>query len=217
LRLSQPASGRCLGLGLLRATAILMVLFSHWISHFGYWFGVQIPAVVDRISDTGVEIFFALSGFLIRRILIGIVRARPTWSDFRVFMVRRAMRTLPLYFLWLALLLCVFPPRQDAVVTALRFLTLTQNLFAAMPADYYFVVTWSLTIEEWFYLLFGAALVFLSRRMGGARALWWCLAGFMLAPLALRLIYLERGPPPGGSRHRFAGSLHAPMRFISFI
>jgi peptidoglycan/LPS O-acetylase OafA/YrhL len=195
LSLSPPPSshGRCLGLDLLRATAVLMVLVSHWTSHFGYWFGVHVPVVVDALGDTGVEIFFALSGFLIGRILIGIAATRPGWSDYGVFMIRRAMRTLPLYFLWLAILLCVFPPRQDFVVTALRFMTLTQNLVADMPPDYYYVVTWSLTIEEWFYLLFGASLIFLSRQLGGSRALPWCLALFMLAPLLLRLGYHERG------------------------
>jgi peptidoglycan/LPS O-acetylase OafA/YrhL len=90
-------------------------------------------------------------------------------------------------------LLCVFPPRVDAVTTVLRYLTLTQNLISDMPADYYFVVTWSLTIEEWFYLLFGALVIMSSRRMGGRRALPWCLAMFMLLPLALRLWYGERG------------------------
>ena len=172
----------------------MMVLTSHWTSHLGYWFDARLPPVVDTIGDIGVEIFFALSGFLIGRILIAIVGSHPTWRDFRIFLIRRGMRTLPLYFLWLAILLCVFPPKQDALVTALRFLTLTQNLIAGMPADYYFAVTWSLTIEEWFYLLFGAALIFSARRLGGARALPWCLTAFMLAPLVLRLAYGERGP-----------------------
>jgi peptidoglycan/LPS O-acetylase OafA/YrhL len=191
--LSSSSPGRCLGLDLLRAIAILMVLVSHWTSHFGYWFGVHLPGMVDALGDTGVEIFFALSGFLIGRILIGIAAARPTWADYRVFMIRRAMRTLPLYFLWLAILLCIFPPHQDAVAAAMRFVTLTQNLIAEMPADYYYVVTWSLAIEEWFYLLFGASLIVLSRQLGGSRALLWCLAIFMLAPLMLRLGYAERG------------------------
>ena len=162
---------RSLGLDLLRAIAVMMVLTSHWTSHLGYWFDARLPPVVDIIGDIGVEIFFALSGFLIGRILIGIAGSHPTWRDFRVFMIRRGLRTLPLYFLWLAILLCVFPPKQDALITAVRFLTLTQNLIAAMPTDYYFAVTWSLTIEEWFYLLFGAALIVSARRLGGARAI----------------------------------------------
>lgn len=103
------------------------------------------------------------------------------------------MRTLPLYFLCLSVLLWVFPPQQDALVTAMRFLTLSQNLIGEMPANYYFAVTWSLTIEEWFYLLFGATLILLARWLGSARALPLCLAVFMLAPLILRLTYMERG------------------------
>jgi peptidoglycan/LPS O-acetylase OafA/YrhL len=194
LALSMSAHGRFLGLDLLRAIAILMVLLNHWTSHFGYWFGFHVPAVVDALGDTGVEIFFALSGFLIGRILIGIVGVRPTWGDFQVFMVRRAMRTLPLYFLWLVLLLTVFPPTQDVVTTTLRCLTLSQNLFANMPADYFFAVTWSLAIEEWFYLLFGGLLVILAGRIGGSRALFWSLASFIAGPLLLRLFYQERGP-----------------------
>lgn len=186
-------AGRVLGLDLLRAMAIMMVLVSHWGSHFGFWFGLPVPAFVDDIGDLGVELFFALSGFLIGRILIDIVATRPGWRDFAVFMTRRAMRTLPLYYLWLALLLWAFPPGRDVMATALRFATLTQNLLVPFPADYYFAVTWSLTIEEWFYLSFGFALVLLARRFGGSRALSGCLAVFLVGPLLLRLAYLERG------------------------
>ena len=185
---------RVLGLDLMRALAILMVLFSHWTSHFGTWFSFHVAPVVDRVGDTGVEMFFALSGFLIGRILIGIAMNRPGWHDYGVFMARRAMRTLPLYFVWLTLLLCLFPPKHDFIATALRFATLTQNLIADMPADYYFVVTWSLTIEEWFYLLFGFSLIVLTRSLGHRRALTLCLGVFLLAPLVLRLAYHNRGP-----------------------
>ena len=75
-----------------------MVLFSHWAGHFATWFSFHAAPMVDRIGDTGVEMFFALSGFLIGRILLGIATNRPRWHDYGVFMVRRAMRTLPLYF-----------------------------------------------------------------------------------------------------------------------
>jgi peptidoglycan/LPS O-acetylase OafA/YrhL len=61
-----------------------------------------------------------------------------------------------------------------------------------MPPDWYYAVTWSLAIEEWFYLLFGVALVLLSRRLGGQRALGWCIALFMLIPLGLRLVCQSR-------------------------
>jgi peptidoglycan/LPS O-acetylase OafA/YrhL len=190
-RLPQDAS-RVLGLDLLRAGAVLMVLTSHWAAHMGAWFGLRVPAAFDTLGDIGVELFFALSGFLIGRILIGVAETRPGWRDYAVFMARRGMRTLPLYFCWLGLLLLVFPP-ADLAGTAWRYATLTQNLLTPFPADYYFAVTWSLVVEEWFYLLFGGALLALSCRMGGRRALWCCLAVFLVAPLVLRLAYQERG------------------------
>ena len=184
---------RAPGLDLIRAIAVLLVLLCHWSGHFGYWFHLTVPAALELTGNTGVDLFFALSGFLIGRILIGIVDARPNWRDFRVFLARRAMRTLPLYFVWLLVLLAMFPPRQDGLTTALRFATLTQNLFAPMPPDYYFAVTWSLTIEEWFYLLFGGMLIGLARRIGGQRALTICLATFMVGPLTARLIDDQTG------------------------
>jgi peptidoglycan/LPS O-acetylase OafA/YrhL len=169
----------------------MLVLVSHWSNNIGYFFDWRPPQPFEFAGDLGVQLFFALSGFLIGRILIGIAAAQPNWANFAVFLVRRAMRTLPLYFLWLALLLYRFPPRHDQLVTALRFITLTQNLISPMPSDYYFAVSWSLTVEEWFYLLFGGALIFGSRMLGFSRALWLCLAVFILVPLGLRVIYLD--------------------------
>lgn len=191
--MAPKTDSRLPGLDLLRACAILLVLFSHWLSHFSSWFSLGIPGTIDVAGDIGVEIFFALSGFLIGRILLGLIRNGASWADFRLFMIRRMLRTLPLYFLWLALLLSVFPPKQDMLVTSLRFLTLTQNLLSGMPPDYYFVVTWSLTIEEWFYLLFAGLLFTLARRRG-MRAFPVCLALFIIVPLALRIWHNERGP-----------------------
>ena len=193
----RPASplpaGHNLGLDLLRASAILLVLICHWAGHFGYWLGVAIPPAVEALGDTGVALFFALSGFLIGRILIGIGEQRPGWADFATFLLRRALRTLPLYLLWLALLLLAFPPRTDAMATGLRFLTLTQNLLAEMPDDYYFAVSWSLAIEEWFYLLFGAAFLAAARWLGARRAARLVLPLFLLLPLLARLLH---GDPP---------------------
>ncbi len=177
---------RVFGLDLLRAIAILLVLFTHWCGHFTAWFQIETPAWLEFAGDTGVDLFFVLSGFLIGRILLRIA-PNPTWHAWRVFLIRRALRTLPLYFLWLSLLLVLAPPRHDAAAIALRFLTMTQNLVAPMPPDYYFAVTWSLAIEEWFYLLFSAALLGLAACVNRNWALVTCLGGFMLIPLLLRL------------------------------
>ena len=187
------AAGPILGLDVLRATAILLVLICHWAGHFGYWLGIAIPPAIEALGDTGVAIFFALSGFLIGRILIAIGERRPGWRDFATFLLRRALRTLPLYFLWLGLLFAAFPPQAEALAVGMRFLTLTQNLLAEMPADYYFAVSWSLAIEEWFYLLFGGAFLAAARWLGARRAARLVLPLFLLLPPLARLIH---GDPP---------------------
>jgi peptidoglycan/LPS O-acetylase OafA/YrhL len=183
---------RSLGLDLLRALAILLVMISHYGNNVGYWFHYRPPQRFFFAGDLGVELFFALSGFLIGLLLIRLAEHQPTARGFGIFMVRRWMRTLPLYFLWLGVLFWLWPPRHDATADALHFLTLTQNLFRPMPPDFFFAVSWSLTIEEWFYLLFGGALILatrLLRRPGAALAL--VLAVFLLGPLILRLVALD--------------------------
>ena len=187
---SPSAETRVLGLDVPRAIAVLMVLASHWSGHFGHWFNMTVPIAMEMVGNTGVDLFFALSGFLAGRILIKLAAEhRPSWRDYRVFLIRRAMRTLPLYFLWLGLLLLFFPPRHDALAIALRFATLTQNLITPMPPDYYFAVTWSLTVEAWFYLLFGAVFIQMARLLSSSRAMTSCLLIFMLGALSLRFYF----------------------------
>ena len=64
------------------------------------------------------------------------------------------MRTLPLYFLSLAAFIILFSGGLD--ITGLKYLVFLQNFFWAPPAFDYFSVSWSLAVEEWFYVLFPA-------------------------------------------------------------
>jgi peptidoglycan/LPS O-acetylase OafA/YrhL len=194
---SQTAEeeGRNLGLDLLRALAILLVMASHYANNVGYWFGWRPPQRLFFLGDLGVELFFALSGFLIGRILIATAARAATLRGYGVFMLRRWMRTLPLYYLWLAFLLAAWPPARHAGAEGLRFLTLTQNLVQPMPADDFFAVSWSLTIEEWFYLLFGGLFLLAARLLRSpSAALALVLAAFLLGPLLLRLAALDYSP-----------------------
>jgi len=192
---SPPAPfDRIVGLDVMRAVAVLLVLVCHWAGHFLCWANIPVPPEAEYLGDIGVGLFFALSGFLIGRILLDIGESRPGLAAFGAFMGRRAIRTMPLYFLMLTLLLLLFPPRQDAFGVALRFATMSQNLLQPMPADYYFAVTWSLAIEEWFYLLFGAAFIAAAHWFGSGKASWLCLPVFLAAPLGARLWLGD--PPP---------------------
>jgi peptidoglycan/LPS O-acetylase OafA/YrhL len=187
--ISAPSTAaRNLGLDLVRAVAILLVMVAHYGNNIPQWFHLTPNPFVFVGGEVGVVLFFALSGFLIGLILIRLAETAPTFRNFSVFLVRRWLRTLPLYFLWLALLLAAFPPPAHLQAYILKFGTLTQNLFQPMPPDFFFAVSWSLTIEEWFYILFPCLLFAATWCFGRAgAALWLCLGVFLLAPLALRL------------------------------
>jgi peptidoglycan/LPS O-acetylase OafA/YrhL len=182
---------RSVGLDVVRSLAILFVLMSHFGMFFASWSGCSLPIAFAVGGFFGVELFFVLSGFLIGRLLIDILDTGVSGRAWLVFMVRRWVRTLPLYFVCVALLALVWPPEfwvpgHAALWRDLPwFLTLTQNLAWPMVGGW-FGVSWSLTVEEWFYLSFSgllfAAAFWTNRRL----AFWGVVALFLVAPAWLR-------------------------------
>ncbi len=179
-------SPRNAGLDLVRAIAVLLVMISHWANNIGAWYGVTAPLFVRDAGAVGVDLFFGLSGFLIGRILLDLVDRGPTWRAAGIFLLRRWMRTLPLYWLWLGVLILFLPPTAGHHVLR-RMILLLQNFAWPMPPNFFFAVSWSLTIEEWFYLGFGIALV-ATAMLFGRRALWPVLLAFIAGPLTLRFL-----------------------------
>jgi peptidoglycan/LPS O-acetylase OafA/YrhL len=153
-------SGRVFGLDLLRAVAIMMVVCSHGFvvlyPHFGEPLGF-----FGHGGFYGVELFFVLSGFLIGQILIraGVELSRT--GNVAFFYVRRWFRTLPLFFLFLIVSVVferLFRAHDVGLREALSHGFFLRNLTAFQMT--FFPESWSLAIEEWFYLLFPAALWF---------------------------------------------------------
>jgi peptidoglycan/LPS O-acetylase OafA/YrhL len=115
-----------------------------------------------QLTWSGVDLFFVLSGFLIGGILLD---ARQSPRYFQTFYLRRAYRILPLYFLVIGLsllphLLSKFGPMRAGRMAALPFpwwtyATFTQNFWMARLGEFGpsgIGITWSLAIEEQFYL-----------------------------------------------------------------
>ena len=145
----------------LRGIAILMVLVHH--TEFAL---VHAPWLAHRLW-LGVDLFFVLSGFLITEILL----RRPTGRGFvRNFYVRRALRIWPAYYL---LLLVVWLFGAPLFGEALRWgplfyhLSFTQCVpFAPGYLAYHPALrsTWSLAVEEQFYLVWPPLTLWLRRQ-----------------------------------------------------
>jgi peptidoglycan/LPS O-acetylase OafA/YrhL len=150
---------RNLGLDVVRAVAVSMVLITHWGAVISWWIGLQWPRIIALSGFFGVELFFALSGFLIGLLLLELIERDASAHGWWRFMMRRWLRTLPLYGLCLAGLAIFWRPAGNLLAYLAHYGTLTQNLLWSMPDDNWFGVSWSLSVEEWFYLLFSVLLV----------------------------------------------------------
>lgn len=144
------------GLDVLRAVAILLVLFSHGERYLpSGWSGAW--DINYSTGFLGVEIFFTLSGFLIGDILLRLhnsyLQGDDKWRVAGLFVLRRWMRTLPLYFLLLGAV-WLFPclDKAERPAAALKFFWMGQNMVSSIPGNW-LGLTWSLTIEEWSYLI----------------------------------------------------------------
>jgi len=126
----------------------------------------------------GVELFFALSGFLIGGILYRCVPEKGPWTFAALlnFWKRRWWRTLPAYYLFLVVAILHHAPRgelpEGGLAGLLSYLVFAPNLMS--PNEVFFDVSWSLCVEEAFYLIFPLLLWGLLRcgvRKGAAFAI----------------------------------------------
>ncbi len=138
---------RVYGLDILRAVAILCVLHSHGLDSMG-----NIPKWIIRIAPDGVLLFFVLSGFLIGQILLKVINKSTSFSSLLDFWKRRWLRTLPAYFFVLIIIIVfnLFANAPYLVSEYARYFFFLQNITYGQARI--FGESWSLSVEEWFYL-----------------------------------------------------------------
>lgn len=131
----------------------------------------------------GVDLFFVLSGFLITTLLLRERQATGTIS-LRAFYMRRILRIFPLYYatlLGLVALVMVWRPSVEFTSGFLRALpwyaTYTSNWG---PKEGFFAHSWSLAVEEQFYLLWPPILVWLGTRRAAAALVAFLATNLML-------------------------------------
>lgn len=158
--INNTISQRVFGLDLMRAIAITMVLCSHilWIYNPNDGFIRQLFALFGFL---GVEFFFILSGFLIGKILYNIfIKDIFTIKSALGFLKRRWFRTLPNYFLVLLINVVITTSIGYATPKLGLYFIFLQNGFSKMPT--FFPESWSLSVEEWAYIVLPISLLILS-------------------------------------------------------
>jgi peptidoglycan/LPS O-acetylase OafA/YrhL len=172
-------NNRVFGLDLFRALAVMTVMISHLGFHPQYVGGL-------RIGQLGVELFFVLSGFLIGQILIKEFSKDISVPVILNFWVRRWFRTLPVYYLVL-LIKFIFIDHSLGYKVLVYFFFL-QNNFVGIS---FLVPSWSLVIEEWFYLSLPILLwICFFKRAFTAHRLMIFIVGFIVAENILRYVWV---------------------------
>lgn len=153
----------------LRAFAALGVIVAHYFSEARF---PEVPLVTKfaALGNTGVSLFFVLSGFVITRILL---QTYESPHFFRSFYIRRALRIFPLYYA--GLLIYFFAthfldgaPGPMFQANNLYHVFYLQNIARTFGWDFegpphY----WSLAVEEHFYLLWPAVVYFCVKKNRG--------------------------------------------------
>lgn len=152
----------------LRAISIGLVLVSHYALTTNALVSNVLAQWID-VGRMGVRLFFVISGFLITTLLLAEYD-RTGAISLAKFYWRRSMRIFPPYYLYLALVATLFAfgavnMTRESLWAALLYCT---NYFR--EPQWLVGHSWSLAVEEQFYLLWPAALVLAGRKRGWAIA-----------------------------------------------
>jgi peptidoglycan/LPS O-acetylase OafA/YrhL len=161
----------------LRGIAIFLVLGAHFINVTN---GPRWAAYFQNLfllGWSGVDLFFVLSGFLIGGILLDV---RSSRSYFKTFYARRFFRIIPIYYIWVTLYLLLValgttflrahtrtgtvPPLGFDIYAHYLFLQNFAIVSYIAISEYWLAHTWSLAVEEQFYLVAPLFVRLLTRR-----------------------------------------------------
>lgn len=144
----------------LRGVAILMVVFHHNFRFLNYFF----------FGWLGVDLFFVLSGFLITEILLNKMKQPRFLQN---FYMRRVLRIFPIYYLLLIICLFVLPNINSLNLDMDYYIhnqiwqwSYLQNwlyIFREPAGDQLLLHTWSLAVEEQFYLIWPFVILLFKR------------------------------------------------------
>ena len=160
-----------------RAISIGLVLFGHLLGTSGFFLTLDFNKHL-AIGELGVRVFFVISGFLITNLLLTEAAAAGRIHIGR-FYLRRTFRIFPPYYVFILAAALAAVARWIELNPGDLFSTLTYTSNYHVTRSWNVGHTWSLSVEEQFYLLWPALLVLL----GGRRAVWVAALFVFAAPL----------------------------------
>jgi peptidoglycan/LPS O-acetylase OafA/YrhL len=211
------ASVRIHGLDTLRALAVTLVVLHHYVLFVS---GGDTFGWVGEIGWVGVDLFFALSGYLIGNQIFQALRRPdgplgPGGLSLGRFYARRLLRTLPNFYVVLALY-ALWPAFRGStpMLPLWKYLSFTQNI--GLEPGTAFSHAWSLCIEEQFYLLLPACSLIavalgrrgLGRRSIGCRWAWALFALAFVAGMAIRGFAWQHGQPEANWLHFYYKTIY---------
>jgi peptidoglycan/LPS O-acetylase OafA/YrhL len=193
----------------LRGLAVLLVLLFHVEFSFA------------KGGFIGVDIFFVLSGYLITKIIL--VDIYSGYFSFRTFYVRRIRRLFPALVATIVLTLVggivILSPKHlvETSWAALYSLGSVSNIYFSSAGGYFktssqikpLLHTWSLSVEEQFYILWPFVLFVFSRTLGFGRPFYWLLSVCIFVGLAFSEYWTDRNSSQA--------YLWAPFRTYEFL
>ncbi|MDO5624843.1 MAG: acyltransferase [Pseudomonadota bacterium] len=192
---AAPRYQRNFGLDVLRSVSIIVVLMNH--GYIGFYVATGVSrwegwrAALSASAVFSIEWLFVLSGFLIGSMMIRSFEARGGWwASARDFWLRRWFRTIPNYYLFLAVNAALVAWGVAEGRFEWSFLVFSQNLASGQTQPYFFSEAWSLALDEWFYFLMPIllGLVAWGWRLE-RRHLFWAVALLLIVvPTVLRTV-----------------------------
>jgi len=182
----SPARARAIELDLVRGIAILAVMGYHFHTvHTGHAWVDFVEYPLKSFGHEGVNLFFTLSGFLVGGLLLRQY-AQTGSIGARRFIVRRIFKIWPAYYV--LILFHVLAGRHPRDTFLWQNLTHLQNYFGTSIAQ-----TWSLAVEEHFYLFLPAFLILLAHFRVRANTLIAVMAVLCAIVLGVRCVAVANG------------------------
>ena len=178
----------------MRGFACAMVLWFH-SSFFSYVINQDVPTIYygfSMLGQAGVDVFFVLSGFLITGILMDTAHDKDV---IKKFYIRRSLRIFPLYYgvLFVFAVCLLISSQGDMLKDIVTYVFYLQNFSLEHRLDVfqYLNHTWSLAVEEQFYLVWPILFISVYKKSVKS-AIMLCIGMFLLSVL-LRFTLMEMG------------------------